>query len=124
MRKVFEKFLAQLNYKGEIIVNEDTSQLSICAWNTAYDRPHPTTIEGVNAIWKDMSTGRRRIAIIGLYLAFWEISSYLPILAVDGFSCTEAEFHVPPAGFPVLLDVLRRKCSGKSECFISSPSDS
>jgi len=70
-----------------------------------------------------MSNGRRRIAVIGLYLAFWEISNYLGILAADASSCTEADFQVPPAGLPILWELVNRKCLEQTQCIISLPPD-
>jgi hypothetical protein len=52
------------------------------------------------------------VAVIGLFLAYWEITNTVPLFALDAYSSSESTstFKFPKDGLPVLLEVIEKKC--------------
>jgi len=68
-----------------------------------------------------MSIGKKRIGVMGLYLALWDISTYLPVVLADACTSTVGDFQVPPDALSILDELLIRRCEQGKQSIITSP---
>jgi hypothetical protein len=68
-----------------------------------------------------LTGGKKGIAVIGLYLAFWSVNTTCPLFAVDAYSTSAMEFRIPLTGIPILLELMEAKSKTGQQIFATLP---
>jgi len=69
-----------------------------------------------------MSVGLKTLAVLFLYVSFWEISQ-LPVFAADAFSYTTTDFTVPGEVMEMISAIMDKKLAEGKQFVISLPAE-